>query len=338
MNIFVSGCKQIYSTDFSEKKVTECKHKTFTSASLELDKNSPFYPKRGDEKIMRSDTAMAVVAVQQLLAEAGIKISREETALYVASGVFIENIEDHLGHLMRALEKIKDAKTEADKINLIFRASPPLLALQTLTNSTMSFVAQYVGIKGNNATFGNTSLSGFHALEAAVAEVTYTDNCAVVVASNVGGEYSFMMNSSLYPHTEGWKESGAVGTVLLTKKPTPNSLCRITQMATSTHLPNLHSTAIQRNWKNLLPDTKSDAIIHSGAYTEAVFQADDSYCKKLNKPTASFFTANGNMGSANVLASLQKGIDMLAEGRSCIDLLDRDIYGRESAIRIEALK
>jgi hypothetical protein len=89
--------------------------------------------------------------------------TRDDFALYVASGVFIEKIENHTKHLIKVYEELNEQSTAQETMQKVYRGSPPLLALQTLTNAAMSFISQYSGIKGNNATFGTTSISGFYA-------------------------------------------------------------------------------------------------------------------------------------------------------------------------------
>ena len=158
------GIKNHVASHFETEVVSETHGKSFRSGSIVLDTTSPYFPKRGDEKIMRQDTKAAIILINELLDAFAVGLDRDEMGLYVASGVFIENFEKHLGHLVSVFEHIIEAKDEAEKLFSIYRASPPLLALQTLTNSTMSFIAQYTGIKGNNATFGTSSSAGFDAI------------------------------------------------------------------------------------------------------------------------------------------------------------------------------
>ena len=74
------------------------------------------------------------------------------------------------------------------KIRKIYRSCPPLIALETLTNSTMSYVAQYSGLKFHNATFGNTSQSFYMAINEAVMMLNKKNiNRAIVGATNCSG-------------------------------------------------------------------------------------------------------------------------------------------------------
>jgi hypothetical protein len=332
MKAFIHGINVAHPDSFELENVTSLNARSFYSGSLTLDPSSPYFPVRSDQKIMRSDTKMAVMLVQEMLADKNINLS--ETGLFVASGAFIEDLNKHLGHLIRVFENIKASETEAEKLRNIFKASPPLLALQTLTNGTMSFIAQYTGIKGNNATFGTTSLSGIQAIEEACFVSEYENNAAVAVASNVGGEFSFMSNVTLSDEQEKWKESAAAATVLIGPEK-EDSVCKISAINYSEKLQSLNEKSKTNNWSELLIDDKAEVIIHSGAYTTSQNNKDVAYCQELDASTVCEFEKLGNLGTANVFSSIMKGIELLQRGAKTIDILDRDIYGRAGMIRIE---
>jgi len=337
MEIFIVDSSHTSSNSFEEKRVTSLIPQSFLSGRIINDKDSEFYPNRGDEKIMRSETIAALILVNQLIQKYKSKLSLDETGLFVASGVFIENLEKHLGHIVKFINTIKESSNEKEKYRKIYFASPPLLALQTLTNSTMSFIAQYSGIKGNNATYGNTSLSGFHAIEEACDEAYYNNREALACASNCAGEYSFLVHSPFFNSSKNWKESAAAGALLLSSKIIFDSKYKITALKYSTNNDYLNSNHIERNWKKLLPDLNADALIFSGAFTEEINLNDLLYCKKLNPNSISIFDTLGNMGPANLFASINKGIELLKSGLKKIDIVDSDVFGRESLIRIETI-
>ncbi|OIQ37756.1 MAG: hypothetical protein BM555_00020 [Crocinitomix sp. MedPE-SWsnd] len=312
MPCFVKAIKVDYSTNFEERNVLE-NGMPYTSGSLEIDTSSEYYPGRSDLKIMRSDTISAVKNTCELLSHLPEE-KREKLNLYVASGVFIENVESHMGHLLRAFENIRDTKDESEKLKKLYRASPPLLALQTLTNSTMSFVAQYSGVKGDNATYGNTSKSGFTAIESACKKVIYDREDSLAVASNTAGDYSYMVHSSVIGAKDGWKESASSSAILLDSNK-ENSLCEITTTV---------------NFENI---KECDALFISGSFN----QEDEVELKKefSNQKTFSIFDLFGNLGPVNLFASIEKGIELLDQGKKSIAILDRDIYGKLSIIKIQ---
>lgn len=337
MEVYIVGIKNHVSSQFETEVVSQSLGKTFRSGTLVLATESPYYPKRGDEKIMRQDTKASIILVNELLAECGEGLERNEMGLYVASGVFIENFEKHIGHLMTVFEHIKDTKEEAEKLQNIYRASPPLLALQTLTNSTMSFIAQYTGIQGNNATFGTTSSAGFDAILEGMNEAFYNQKPVLVATCNAAGVYSYLMNSTLYPTQENWFESAAVGGLILSPKPTENAICKITLAQNSMQLPDLNSRVIHQNWEELLHDLSSDALFYSGAYTQAIQTLDHNCLSTLHKYATSSYEQIGNVGPVNLFISIEKAVRQIKAGAKKIDLIDRDIYGRLSHLIIEAI-
>lgn len=337
MDVFVVGIKNHVASHFETEVVSETHGKSFRSGSLVLDTTSPYFPKRGDEKIMRQDTKAAVILINELLDACAGGLDLDEMGLYVASGVFIENFEKHIGHLVSVFEHIKDAKDEAEKLYSIYRASPPLLALQTLTNSTMSFIAQYTGIKGNNATFGTSSSAGFDAILEGMNEAYYNQNSVLVAASNVAGIYSYLMNSTLYPAQENWFESAAVGGLILSPVQTEHAICKLNAPLQQQKIPALTTRNLDENWFKNIHQFSSDALLYSGAYTTKINTLDHTYFTNIHKNASSIFHEIGNAGPVNLFISLEKGLEKIKAGAALVDLLDRDIYGRISHLQLEAI-
>ena len=337
MEVYLVGVKNHVSSQFETEVVSEKHSKSFRSGSLVIDTHSPFYPKRGDEKIMREDTKASIVLMNELLIACGTELEREEMGLYVASGVFIANFEKHIGHLISVFEHIKGAKDEAEKLQNIYRASPPLLALQTLTNSTMSFIAQYTGIQGNNATFGTSSSAGFDAILEGMNEAYYNHNPVLIAASNVAGLYSYLMNSTLYPSAENWFESAAVGGLILSHRQTENAICKLSAPTQQQIIPALTTRNIDQNWFEKANEFSSDVLLFSGAYTKKINALDDTYYTNRHKKASSFFDEIGNTGPVNLFIGIEKGLAKIKEGAQVIDVLDRDIYGRISHLQLKAI-
>ena len=82
-------------------------------------------------------------------------------------------------------------------------------------------------------------------------------------------------------------------------------------------------------------DTDADAIICSGAYSEKENQLDIDYCKKYNSNVYSHFSSYGNLGPSNVFFGIIKALEFIQKGSNIIDVIDRDVFGRESIIRVE---
>lgn len=336
MSFYVIGYNSVLPDFFLEKEMSSIKKTSYVSGNISIDKNSPFFPSRSDEKIMRQDVKASILVINNLVKELGLTNGVADLPLFVANGAFIEDSQKYLTRLSNVYQKFTHETIEEERIRKIYMASPPLVALETLTNSTMSFIAQYGGLKGHNTTFGNTSLAAYYALKEAIVSMDEKGK-AIVLSSNCGGSHSFLTNSSIVGYTNGWNESASVGCLVLSnsKANLENQLCKLTHLKQGANIPDLESNKIIRNWKSLLPDQNADILIFSGAYTADSYYMDQKYCNSLCSETFSLFKEYGNLGSSNIILSLIKGIGLLKEGCQIIDVLDRDIYGRESLIRIE---
>lgn len=336
MSVYVIGYNSVLPDFFFEKEMSSIKETFYVSGNISVDKSSPFFPSRSDEKIMRQDVKASILVINNLIKELSLTNGVANIPLFVSNGAFIEDSQKYLTRLSNVYQKFTQETIEEERVRKIYMASPPLVALETLTNSTMSFIAQYVGLKGHNTTFGNTSLSAYYSLKEAIVSMDEIGK-AFVLSSNCAGSHSFLTNSSVLGYSDAWHESASVGCLVLSnsKEYLENQLCKITHLKQGVNIPDLESNEIIRNWKSLLPDQNADLLIFSGSYTDDSHYMDQKYCNSLCSETYSLFKEYGNLGPSNIILSLIKGIDFLKEGCQKIDVLDRDIYGRESLIRIE---
>jgi hypothetical protein len=132
-------------------------------------------------------------------------------------------------------------------------------------------------------------------------------------------------------------ENTGGGHIILSKKRHKNNkfLCKITKMINIKKVPNLHDQTIKRTWAELLKKSKSELIIFSGAIDQGVNYKDEQYLKALNIPAISIFEKYGYLGVSNLIFGIIEGIKHIKNGIKSIDIIDRDVYGRESLIRIE---
>lgn len=328
MDIRITRFNSILPANFRLIQASAEQNLSFLSGELATDRSSPFFPERSDEKIMREDVKAAVIAVQEMMQDYPESLL-EETDLYVANGVFIEDTGKQLQRVIDIYRQVEENFPEEEKVRRLYQATPPLLALQTLTNSSMSFISQYAGIKGNNTTFGNTSQSAFHAIQKAAFALQSGSERVLVCASNCAGAVSFLTFQSFFEEKENWKESAAAACLFFESDAKAKSLCRITGMKTNNRPQN----------SDLFSEFSSDdinTIIFSGAFTEAAYQKDLTRFNSTGKKLFSCFPEYGNLGSANLIMSIIKGIELLqSDPESKIAIVDRDPYGRESYIRME---
>jgi len=336
---YIIGYNYRLPTIFEEKRVSQVENTSFRSGKLTLDTDSPFFPVRGDLKIMREDIVATIIAIKELFES--LQYSQtviENLPLFVANGAFVDQPEKHLNRFPIIYATFTPDMTHEQKWEKVYRMSPPLLALETLTNSSMSFIAQYTGMKSQNTTFGNTSSAAFHAISQGFVQLNLNPNQPVMIcAANCGDTYSYLTNSGVIGHEKDWKESAAVVNLVLQQSDEipENATCKITCLKSSTTIPDLENQLIIRTWDQLLPDQKADLILFSGAFSAQDHELDALFISKLNRNTYSLFSEFGNMGAANIAMGIAKGIELFSSEIAIIDLLDRDVYGRESLIRIE---
>ena len=323
---------------FIDEKISELNNISVKIGKLILDKESDYFPSRSDQKVMRDDVKMSIVTAQELLKKYSFSEKTiSNMPLFVSNGSFFGNFEKHLS---RVLNVFKEATLEGSRMEVykkIYRASPPLLAIETLTNSNMSFIAQYTGLKGNNATFGNTSISTYYALKQGVNEIKNGEKYCWVSSSNGANIYSHIMNRSTSEVELSGIENTGGGHIILSKKRHEDNkvLCEITKMINIKKVPKLHDQTINRTWTELLKNSKSELIIFSGAIDRGVNYKDEQHLKALKIPTISIFEKYGYLGVSNIIFGIIEGIKHIKNGIKSIDIIDRDVYGRESLIRIE---
>jgi hypothetical protein len=301
----------------------------YTLGSLDINSNEDGYPKRSDEKIMRSDIISSILQINKLKPTLN---NLEKVELLVANGAFVEKSERHLNRIIQVFKSLDPEETDKSKFQKIYRACPPLLALETLTNSTMSFISQYSGLSSNNTTFGNTSQSSLNVLKTAMHSDT---DISIIGSSNCASNFSFLSNSGLTAYDNHWKESSATCFFTTSKENQKNVLCKVVHAISDNQVPSLFSNQIKRSWSQILPKVPSDLIICSGAYTSNENESDLKYLKELHPNVISYFDQYGNLGSSSLFIGIALGIESFDENIRVIDIVDRDIYGRESLIRIE---
>ena len=337
MKTYVTKYVASYPSEFRKVIGSEIYGTEFTYGMIRPRRDSEFYPSRSDEKIMRSDVKEAVVLINELLSQSTFK-NTEHTPLLIANGAFIEDSNKYLQRVMKVYETFTDKLEDKEKFHRIYRACPPLIALETLTNSTMSYVAQYSGLKYLNSTFGNTSQSFSLVLKEALNALKRNEVHRVIVgATNCSGNYSFLMNSSVVGYSPGWRESAGVGLLEVVRSDSipDGALCEIEDVRLGLKVPSLKEQIIERNWNQILNIGESDLIICSGAFTPRENVKDLEYCQSFVAESYSLFESYGNLGAASSLLGIIEGVEKLKTATATVHVVDRDIYGRESIIKIK---
>ena len=138
MKHYLLAGKIQFPEDFIDKKVSILANTSYLSGEIKINQESPFYPNRGDEKIMRQDVKASLILLKELIEEIEIESKIENIPLFVANGAFIENTDKHVNKLSNTYKNFLSEMTSEEKARKMYLSTPPLLGLETLTNSTMS--------------------------------------------------------------------------------------------------------------------------------------------------------------------------------------------------------
>ena len=82
MGFYLTGYKYTLPSLFSLEQVSDIHATSYTYGQIEPNRNSPFFPLRSDEKIMRSDVKEAIVLVNELIEDLGGNIE-QNTPLFI---------------------------------------------------------------------------------------------------------------------------------------------------------------------------------------------------------------------------------------------------------------
>jgi hypothetical protein len=306
---------------------------------IELDRESPFYPTRSNEKVMRKEVVAATIAVSELVDRASIlPAARAEMPLFVASGMSMERQTGDLDWFSGALRAVRESAAASERNRSLGQLTPPLLALRTLTNAATSFIAERARVAGNNSTFGSTSLSGFHALQEAF-DAVRDGSCPMALAGGAsrGGIPSYFVHRNFCPDTGGWRESVAVVFLLLESGTSlqergASALCELIELR-SGGIPRVTGRIDSVPFARFSARGADGALaVYSGAFRRSEFEALRSAVAAAWERSASLFPSLGNAGPSNVFLNLLTGIALL-DGPGTVDCLDRDPYSRESFVR-----
>ncbi len=335
MSVYIRAYNMMLPDFFEERFISYEKKIRGTFGRLDIPRTHPLYPERSDAKIMRMDVVASIIVIRELLQKLDMPPEiLADVSLLVANGAFLEEDNKHMKRIMKTLQKVSELGSKTEKLTYVYKSVPPLTALETLTNSTMSFIAKYTGIKGNNTTFGNTSYGGFSALRKGMEDISAKGlTNALIGGANGSGAYSALAHLNFQDKVAGWKESAASAFILLQKE---KSSIQITKIKHEKRVPSLLGSSQMRNWEeSFIGESSPEFIIYSGGFTPSEFVANK---KEVAKICPSFFSWNdqyGNLGAAAIPMNIIKGIQFIESGeKEVVDILDRDPYGRSTYLQL----
>ena len=340
MNVYLRSSNWQLPTIFEERLIASKQNHSGIFGTVEIDKAHKHYPNRGDTKIMRQDVIASILTIGDMLDQVDLSDEeREETALYVSNGSFLEEDNKHMNRLIRAFEKFTALKTKKEKRELLYKNIPPLTALETLTNSTMSFIAQYSGLKGKNTTFGTTSYSSFEAIKEGANQLKQNKAFhAVVGGANGGGIYSALNATSFVQGFDSWKESLCCGYLLMQSDPDQCHI-KVDSLHNDRDVPSLLGLPKSNNWPQFFDqDKKVELVVYSGGFTDRQFEENKNVVEEYTDKCFSLNQQYGNTGAAAMFLNVMQAEKMmLSEEYSSALVVDRDQYGRETCIKLSKI-
>ncbi len=281
-----------------------------------------FYPSRADIKILRTDTIAAVYAVRRMVKDFGLQPELLERAgLWVTSGAFEDRLLYDNSKLVRYLKKAFEARDQKERLRRTYRAIPPMLGLNTLTNATESFVAQYAGIRGRSTTVGNTSASGYYALSKARQRLEVFGSGLEIAGGSNLADTSFFLTWKNYQPVENPR--GFTGAAFLALQSTQGNARALAR------LENLHHAFDIREF--VLPATESNTLIVSNPYGFEL--SAGRYARILD-----MYSIAGNGGAVMFFVAVLFALSLLKnEKLKQVDCLDIDLYGRTSFVTVKSM-
>ncbi len=335
MSVYIRSYHYQLPDSFEDKCISEKEGVIGKFGRLSTDTSHPFYPRRSDAKIMRKDVIASIIVINEMLEKFNFsKDVLAEMGLFVANGSFFEEGNKNMQRAIKALRNITGVRDKTVQLKQVYKSVSPLTALETLTNSTMSFISQYSGIKGNNSTFGTTSYGGFAALEAGIQNIILRQSkFSMVGGANGSGIYSALNYLRFYKEVDDWVES-EVSSFLLLQKDKEKAIARISDYKTAAIVPSLLERIKNNSWASFLKGTQPEIVVHSGGFTKKEINNNIEVLDGLGVRSYSWNPEYGNFGAASLMMNLAKATQFIEEGCGVAAVLDRDPYGREVYVQL----
>ena len=322
-------------------EATICDDRKIYGATLDLDQFSPHFPNRSKLKVMRSEVVAALICAGELLDQGGL-VDMLDVPLYVSNGSSFDLSVDQVAKVTDAYLAKSNNEAWPDRYQRVRMILPPMLVLKTLAISAECFVAEKLGAKGDNATFGSTPHSTYYALLEGIKKIRRSQSEMVVVgASNGIGIYSSLIYKN-FPH-DGliWKESEGAAFLLLEsadscRRHGRQPLAEIVGMDSSLAIPEIFSEEDNVPYQEFIGHP-AHMCIFSGGLSYGDFLLEEQVCQSNWSDSFCWKSKLGILGNVGIIMNIITAITLFRHqdpGR--IDCLNRDPYGRESRVRLQA--
>ncbi len=303
----------------------------FFQGKLDFSKDELKFIQRKDQKILSLDLKSALVTLKNMMENTkGIEL--ESTAVLTCTSLSFDRIQNDILDFCDGL--LKDWR-ENGKLEVESSLSP-LMGLKALTNSANSYISQYMGMHGENTTFGNTSYDTWGAIDTAIEMIqSGKTKSALVGAMNATGELSALTYLPLVsPKEEKWVENTGSSFLLLESKPRDNESIELAKSFSNSIIPSLKAKS-KKNYESISGEIKK--VIHSGGIADSHYEKEFSTLE-VNHNVKSWYPIIGPTGVCAPILNVIAGALELNQNKDDILCLDRDVYGRESGIQLRGLK
>jgi hypothetical protein len=318
-----------------------CEERKIYGATIDLDRSSPHFPNRSQLKVMRSDVVAALICAGDLLEQVGLA-DMIDVPLYVSSGAGFDLDVDQLAEVTRATLAKSDDEAWSERWKRLNMILPPLWVLKMLPISAACFVAEKLGAKGDNATFGSTSHGTYYALLEGTKKIRQGQSDMVVVgATNSIGIYSSLVYKNYSRDDLIWKESEGTAFLLLEsaescQRQGRQPMAEIIGMDSKTTIPEIFSEDNYAPYQDFIGQP-APLCIFSGGLSHADFLREEKVCRSNWSESFCWKSKLGILGSIGIIMNIISAITLFRHNHTeRIDCLDRDPFGRESRVRLQA--
>jgi 3-oxoacyl-(acyl-carrier-protein) synthase len=324
------------------EEATICEDGKIYGALIDLDQSSPHFPSRSKLKVMRSDVVAAMICAGDLLDQVGL-VDMVDVPLYVSSGAGFDLSVDQIAKVTDAYFAKSDSEAWQDRWSRLNIILPPLWVLKTLPISAACFVAEKLGAKGDNATFGSTSHGTYYALLEGEKKIRQGQSDMVVVgATNSIGIYSSLTYKNFSRNGLIWKESEGAAFLLLENMDSCQQhgrqpLAEIVGMNSKTTVPEIFSEDDNAPYQDFIQHS-APMCIFGGGLSHDDFLLEEQVCQSNWSDSFCWKSKLGILGNIGIIMNIISAIALIGhKNQEKIDCLNRDPYGRESRVRLQAV-
>ncbi len=290
----------------------------------QISREHPYYPKPQDLKILRTDTIAAIIAGRTLVEKLNLDQGKIQKAdLWISTGNFAEKLLDENSKLVKYLTKAYEIQDRIQRLKRIYRVIPPMLGLNTLTNATESYVAQYLGIKGRSTTVGNTSASSFYVIQKAISRLKAGETDLAIAGGSVLSDDAELL--LLRNYLQKPRAITGAAFLALTVSQTPGTKAQIENLF------QVYVDALKDSGQVNVP-AKSKMLIYSNPFNSV--QVNPGQWEQVYR-FDQFFGYTGSISMFVMIAVALAYFEL--EQAGAIDCLDVDPLGRISFLTIKRI-